>query len=227
MKRLGYDRYVAQGGDRGAVVTDAMARQAPEGLLGVHINVLIQLDRLAEAAGGVRAGTRGARRAQDVHDGRHRLPPGDGHAAADDRLRAAGLTRRPGGLDARPRHGRLLQDRRRLRRRRADRQSHAGPHPRRRHAVLADGHRGLGGPGLLGGRTSTGPLAVEPLRRRPCRSASRRSPARSGLPRAAGSRWSTPTSRTSTRSTRAATSPPGRSRSSSPTEVRAAFRGLR
>jgi len=48
MKRLGYDRYVAQGGDRGAVVTDAMARQAPEGLLGVHINVLIQLDRLDE-----------------------------------------------------------------------------------------------------------------------------------------------------------------------------------
>src|SRR2546421_7017708 len=40
MGRLGYTRYVAQGGDRGAVVTDAMARQAPEGLLGVHINVL-------------------------------------------------------------------------------------------------------------------------------------------------------------------------------------------
>ena len=40
MRRLGYTRYVAQGGDRGAVVTDAMARQAPEGLLGVHINVL-------------------------------------------------------------------------------------------------------------------------------------------------------------------------------------------
>ena len=40
MNRLGYTRYVAQGGDRGAVVTDAMARQAPEGLLGVHINVL-------------------------------------------------------------------------------------------------------------------------------------------------------------------------------------------
>src|SRR5688572_17930766 len=40
MRRIGYSRYVAQGGDRGAVVTDAMARQAPEGLLGVHINVL-------------------------------------------------------------------------------------------------------------------------------------------------------------------------------------------
>ena len=48
MNRLGYTRYVAQGGDRGAVVTDAMARQAPEGLLGVHINVLIQLDRLED-----------------------------------------------------------------------------------------------------------------------------------------------------------------------------------
>jgi pimeloyl-ACP methyl ester carboxylesterase len=40
MNRLGYTRYVAQGGDVGAAVTDAMGRQAPEGLLGVHINVL-------------------------------------------------------------------------------------------------------------------------------------------------------------------------------------------
>jgi len=40
MNRLGYTRYVAQGGDVGAVVTDAMARQAPKGLLGVHINLL-------------------------------------------------------------------------------------------------------------------------------------------------------------------------------------------
>src|ERR671935_1990703 len=41
MRRIGYTRYVAQGGDRGAVVTDAMARQAPEGLLGVHTNLLV------------------------------------------------------------------------------------------------------------------------------------------------------------------------------------------
>src|SRR4051794_25739693 len=40
MRRLGYTRYVAQGGDVGAYVTDAMARQAPEGLLGIHLNVL-------------------------------------------------------------------------------------------------------------------------------------------------------------------------------------------
>ena len=40
MHRLGYTRYVAQGGDQGAGVTDAMARQAPDGLLGVHFNLL-------------------------------------------------------------------------------------------------------------------------------------------------------------------------------------------
>jgi pimeloyl-ACP methyl ester carboxylesterase len=40
MRRLGYTRYVAQGGDVGAAVTDAMGRQAPEGLLGIHVNLL-------------------------------------------------------------------------------------------------------------------------------------------------------------------------------------------
>jgi pimeloyl-ACP methyl ester carboxylesterase len=40
MRRLGYGRYVAQGGDVGAYVTDAMGRQGPEGLLGIHLNVL-------------------------------------------------------------------------------------------------------------------------------------------------------------------------------------------
>jgi pimeloyl-ACP methyl ester carboxylesterase len=40
MDRLGYTRYVAQGGDVGAYVADAMGRQAPEGLLGIHLNVL-------------------------------------------------------------------------------------------------------------------------------------------------------------------------------------------
>jgi pimeloyl-ACP methyl ester carboxylesterase len=40
MKRLGYPRYVAQGGDVGALVTDVMGRQAPEGLVGIHLNLL-------------------------------------------------------------------------------------------------------------------------------------------------------------------------------------------
>jgi pimeloyl-ACP methyl ester carboxylesterase len=41
MKRLGYDHYVAQGGDVGAAVTDAMGRMAPEGLLGIHTNLFV------------------------------------------------------------------------------------------------------------------------------------------------------------------------------------------
>ncbi|OLC77567.1 MAG: multidrug MFS transporter [Deltaproteobacteria bacterium 13_1_40CM_4_68_19] len=39
MKRLGYTRYVAQGGDWGAPISSAMARQAPAGLLGIHLNL--------------------------------------------------------------------------------------------------------------------------------------------------------------------------------------------
>ncbi|RZJ54759.1 MAG: epoxide hydrolase [Flavobacterium sp.] len=39
MKRLGYKHYVSQGGDWGSVVADAMGRQAPEGLLGIHVNM--------------------------------------------------------------------------------------------------------------------------------------------------------------------------------------------
>ena len=41
MRRLGYDRYVAQGGDVGAGVTDAMGRLGPEGLVGIHTNLLV------------------------------------------------------------------------------------------------------------------------------------------------------------------------------------------
>jgi pimeloyl-ACP methyl ester carboxylesterase len=39
MKRLGYARYAAQGGDWGAIVVDQMGAQAPEGLLGIHTNM--------------------------------------------------------------------------------------------------------------------------------------------------------------------------------------------
>jgi pimeloyl-ACP methyl ester carboxylesterase len=39
MERLGYKRYVSQGGDWGSVVADAMARQAPPGVLGIHVNM--------------------------------------------------------------------------------------------------------------------------------------------------------------------------------------------
>ena len=71
MQRLGYTRYVAQGGDWGSPISSAMARQAPAGLLGIHINLPATVPPEAAAAlgGGSRAGRtlrrgkRGARRA--------------------------------------------------------------------------------------------------------------------------------------------------------------------
>jgi pimeloyl-ACP methyl ester carboxylesterase len=39
MKRLGYTHYVSQGGDHGSVISDALARQAPKGLLAIHLNM--------------------------------------------------------------------------------------------------------------------------------------------------------------------------------------------
>lgn len=39
MKRLGFTHYVSQGGDWGSVIADAMARQQPKGLLGIHVNM--------------------------------------------------------------------------------------------------------------------------------------------------------------------------------------------
>ena len=65
MTRLGYTRYVAQGGDQGAGVTDAMGRQAPEGLLGVHFNFLDAAPReLLMAALGLRLAFSEEERAQ-------------------------------------------------------------------------------------------------------------------------------------------------------------------
>ena len=157
MHRLGYTRYVGQGGDVGALVTDLMGRQAVEGLVGYHLNLLTAVLAIGDQLpNGVRTGTRSGRGGCDVQAGRLRLLPGDGHAAADDRLLAAGFTRRAGGLVARPRHGQLLQDLPRVRRRRARGQSHPGEHRRQHHAVLADRHRTVRGPVVLGGRTSAG-----------------------------------------------------------------------
>src|SRR4051794_1027386 len=61
MRRLGYPRYVAQGGDVGASVTDAMGRQAPEGLLGIHTNLLV-----TALAGPMPANTEEERAARDA-----------------------------------------------------------------------------------------------------------------------------------------------------------------
>ena len=219
MDRLGYTRYVAQGGDVGALVTDLMGRQAVEGLIGYHLNLLTavlaigdQLPKESERNAPRPRRSRRSRRTASATSSRWQR----GHRRS---ARPAGFTRRAGGLVARPRHGQLLQDLHRVRRRRARGQSHPGHHRRQHHAVLADRHRNVGGPVVLGGRTSAGRSACE----RPGSSAGLGSgrlhdvPRRDlGLPRGAGSMRSTPTSPTSTRSTRAATSPPGKNRNSSP-----------
>ena len=108
MKRLGYTRYVAQGGDWGSPVSGAMARQAPAGLLGIHINLpaTIPQDVAMVLAGGGPApaglsgeGTRGVRIARHVLQEVQGLWRNHGHAAADDRLRLGGLSSGACGLD--------------------------------------------------------------------------------------------------------------------------------
>src|SRR3712207_2092595 len=87
-------------------------------------------DRSSRPPVGLPAGTRRRSSGPDVHDGGLRLLPGTVHPAADDRLLDAGLTRRAGGLAARPRYGQLLQDLPGVRRRRACGQPHPRQHPR-------------------------------------------------------------------------------------------------
>ncbi|MGJ7512258.1 alpha/beta fold hydrolase [Variovorax sp. GT1P44] len=50
MKRLGYQNYVAQGGDWGAPISSALARQAPQGLRGIHLNLPAVVPPEASAA---------------------------------------------------------------------------------------------------------------------------------------------------------------------------------
>src|SRR5262249_22993677 len=50
MQRLGHTRYVAQGGDWGSPISSAMARQAPPGLLGIHINLPATIPPAGDAA---------------------------------------------------------------------------------------------------------------------------------------------------------------------------------
>src|SRR4029450_4058262 len=63
MDRLGYTRYVAQGGDVGAAVTDAMGRQAPKGLLGIHVNLLVGVAAMSDKLPAESEKGRGAQKA--------------------------------------------------------------------------------------------------------------------------------------------------------------------
>ena len=219
MSRLGYTRYVAQGGDVGALVTDLMGRQAVEGLAGYHLNLLTAVlavgDQLPKESEQEQAA---AAAVATFRESGFALLPGDGKRPQTIGYALLDSPRRPGGLDARSRHGQLLQDLPRLPRRRARGQSHPGDDRRQHHAVLADGTPASRRPGRTGRTHERWPRrlrAASLLRRSPCRSASPPSPARSGRRPGAGSRRSTRASPTSTRPTGAATSPHGKSRNSS------------
>jgi pimeloyl-ACP methyl ester carboxylesterase len=105
MNRLGHTRYVAQGGDVGAAVTDALGRQAPDGLLGVHINLL-----LAGLGGGYPSADPSAEERAALDAIKTFRSSGNGYLIEQNTrpqtigYALLGFTRRPGGLDARPRY---------------------------------------------------------------------------------------------------------------------------
>ena len=151
MKRLGYTRYVAQGGDWGAPVSSAMARQAPAGLLGIHINLpaTVPPDVAAVLAGGGPAPAglsekeRAAFSSLDTFYKKYRAygaimgtrPQTIGYALTDSPVGLAAWIYR-------------LQQRRA--RTFAEQRRRAGRH----HAVLADEHCDLGSASVLGDRAA-------------------------------------------------------------------------
>ena len=162
MDRLGYTRYVAQGGDVGAGVTDAMGRQAPEGLIGIHTNLLVPAlsgtmptDTDEERAAAAQIAT-----FQQSGNGYFvemaTRPQTIGYALLDSPVALAAWMI-DHDTDSYYKISRAFVDGQPVG------WSHPRPHPRQRHALLADGHRRLRGPVVLGGlragRAGRGPPA--------------------------------------------------------------------
>ena len=218
MGRLGYGRYVAQGGDVGASVTDAMGRQAPEGLVGIHMNLLVtvlampslpteseQERAAADALATFRASGFGYFLEQATR------PQTIGYALLDSPVALAAWLL-DHDTDSYQKISRAFVD--------------GQPTGHLTRDTIVDNitlywltGTGRRRPGRTG--RADEPQLLRPARRllrSRFRSASPPSPARSGGLRAVGSSGGIPTSPTSTRSTRAATSPPGKSPSCSPTK---------
>ena len=180
MRRLGYTRYVAQGGDVGALVTDLMGRQAVEGLVGYHLNLLTAVlaigDHLPKESEQERAAAEAVATFKEDGFGYFlemaTRPQTIGYALLDSPVALAAwlldhdtdsyykISR--AFVDGEP-VGNLTRDN----------------HRRQHHAVLADRHRSVGGPVVLGGRTSAGRSA----RQRPGSSAGLRAGRLHDVPR--------------------------------------------
>ena len=163
MRRLGYTRYVAQGGDVGAGVTDAMGRQAPEGLIGIHTNLLVPAlggpmptDTEEERAAAAQIATfRQSGNGYFVEMATR--PQTIGYALLDSPVALAAWMI-DHDTDAYSKIARAFVDGQ------PSGNLTPRPHPRQHHAVLADRHRRLRGPVVLGGlrarRPGRGPAAA-------------------------------------------------------------------
>ena len=106
MQRLGYTRYVSQGGDWGSVIADVMARQAPAGLLGIHVNMPATVPpEIAKALSGRAGAGRAVPRGKSCVRGHGcplqeglRLCPHDGDAPANPGLQPGGFAGRARGV---------------------------------------------------------------------------------------------------------------------------------
>ena len=175
MKRLGYTRYVAQGGDWGSPVSSAMARQAPAGLLGIHINlpaiVPPEIAAVLAAGGPAPAGLSEKERATfDALSAAAKMGNRSYAAMMGTRPQTIGyaITDSPAGLAAwmlgHPGFSHWTYEQQRSRK-------VPGRGARRRHALLADEHRDLVSAAVLGVRRTQSVLFA--ARRRPPRSRSR------------------------------------------------------
>ena len=156
MKRLGYTRYVAQGGDWGAPISSAMARQGAAGLLGIHINLPATVPpEVAAVLGGGSVPPGFSEKERAVLEGLMANAK-KGNSAYFTMLTARPQTAgygatdspgRPRGVDTRASRLRGVGLRQRCRTI-ADERRRVGQH----HTVLADEHRGFGSAVVLGER---------------------------------------------------------------------------
>jgi pimeloyl-ACP methyl ester carboxylesterase len=157
MKRLGYTRYVAQGGDWGAGVVEAMGRQAPAGLLGIHTNLpaVFPPDAAAAIASGGPAPAGLSEKERAAFDDVRRFLQNGGWGYYQMmtarpqavRLRPDGLARRPRRVDARAPGVRGVDVRQG-----SPAVADGGRGAGQLHAVLADEQLDLGGAAVLGER---------------------------------------------------------------------------